>query len=99
MFLSTLGDGVAAARPHDDAIAATTSSSYQCYSDACMPGTTLEVPQQRPVAVDRPAPPRADVPTYILREVAVGVEDAQAAPLRVHSQILPVDLRQLLPEI
>ena len=50
-----------------------------------MSGTTLEVPQQRPVAVDRPAPPRADVPTYVLREVAVGVEDAQAAPLRVHS--------------
>ena len=62
-------------------------------------GTVLEVPQQRPVAVDRPAPPRADVPGDVLREVAVGVEDAQAAPLRVHSQILPVDLRQLLPEI
>ena len=42
---------------------------------------------------------RADVPRDVLREVAVGVEDAQAAPLRVHSQILPVDVRQLLPEV
>ena len=59
----------------------------------------LEMPQQRPVAVDRPSTRRADVARDVLREVAVGVEDAQAAPLRVHSQILPVDLRQLLPEI
>ena len=64
-----------------------------------MSGTILEVPQQRPVAVDRPSTRRADVPGDVLGEVAVGVEDAQAAPLRVHSQILPVDLRQLLPEI
>ena len=64
-----------------------------------MSGTILEVPQQRPVAVDRPSTRRADVARDVLREVAVGVEDAQAAPLRVHSQILPVDVRQLLPEI
>ena len=51
-------------------------------------GTILEVPQQRPVAVDRPPTGRADVPTYILREVAVGVEDAQAAPLRVDAEVL-----------
>ena len=62
-------------------------------------GKPLKVPQQRPVAVDRPPTRRADVPTYILREVAISIKNAQAAPLRVHSQILPVDVRQLLPEI
>ena len=49
-----------------------------------MSGTILEVPQQRPVAVDRPPTGLADVARNVLGEVAVGVEDAQAAPLRVN---------------
>ena len=59
----------------------------------------LEMPQQRPVAVDRPSTRRADVARDVLREVAVGVEDAQAAPLRVDAEVLPIHISQLLPEV
>ena len=46
-------------------------------------GPALEVPQQRPGAVDRPPPRGADVIGDVLREVAVGVENALASGFRI----------------
>ena len=55
-------------------------------------GPALEVPQQRPGAVDRPPPRGADVIGDVLREVAVGVENALASGFR-----LPVAVRVRFP--
>ena len=52
----------------------------------------LEVPQQRPGAVDRPPPRGADVIGDVLREVAVRVENALASGFR-----LPVAVRVRFP--
>ena len=53
----------------------------------------LEVPQQRPGAVDRPPPRGADVVGDVLREVAVRVENALASGFRIGAVRAPAGTR------
>ena len=56
-------------------------------------GPALEVPQQRPGAVDRPPPRGADVVGDVLREVAVRVENALASGFRIGAVRAPAGTR------